>query len=369
MGILLGMGALLVLLKLEYFAGDLRNNLWAPSYLLLRGKSPYRVDVLVDGAQAVWFPQVIGLFFPIGLIEFRLVANIWLLVNFALVLLLIWWLCRKAAGPVPLRALLLTALFPPIGFIFYLGQFNLLALLLLLLTFDLLMQERFILAGFCMAVALAKPQIAFLALPGYWILSYHRGRWRGAWLFPAAILLSTALLTVPLWIGYPAWVPDFLRALTENPDWLQPTLYTAFVRWWGPTWRIVPAVISAALFLLNLRLWWRCPPQEVLPWSLALTTVATPYIWTWDFVLLLPLIFDLLNRQTVRSTRLIWGGGYLLLWFLTAWPVMGKGEEDHSFFWWMPWLILALAFLSQAAQYGRRWWRRQGGQATTPPGP
>jgi hypothetical protein len=60
---------------------DFRNNLWAPAYLLIHGKSPYRISVLFDNSNAVWFPQIIGLFFPLGLLSEHQASNLWLIIN------------------------------------------------------------------------------------------------------------------------------------------------------------------------------------------------------------------------------------------------------------------------------------------------
>jgi len=237
-----------------------------------------------------------------------------------------------------------------------LEQYTLLAVLLLLLAAHLVAAGRFAWAGLLLAPVLAKPQLAPLVLPGLWLASWRRGGWRGALALPGAAALGGALLTLPLWIGYPNWIPDFLEGFRRNPPWQQPTLFGLFQIWWGPGWAawLVPGLLALGLLGLNMWLWHRYPPREVLPWSLALTTLASPYIWTWDFVLFLPLLYRCLMRQRSRPAKVLWAVGLLLCWGLTmgliVWVTPVEGEISYHGHFWMPWLFLALVGGGQALE-------------------
>jgi hypothetical protein len=353
---------LLVLIPHQQFGGwDLRVNLWGPAYHLVQGKSPYRttslssIDPLFAQVNPVWLPPVIGVFFPIGWLDAYLASDLWLLGNALLVLFLVGRM--RGREPVSRSTFMLIplylVLFLPLLTHLVLGQLSLLAVLLLLVGTRLLTERRYIWAGLAVVLVLSKPQLAVLALPGMWAAALRGGGKRAGYLFPVAVLLGTAVTTIPLWIGYPAWVPDCVRVILENPDWFQPTLYTVIGQAWGKGWMILPALLSFALFVLNLWLWWRDPPEEVLPWSLALTTIASPYIWTWDFVLLLPLMLRCWYRQRSWTARAIWGAGLSLCFGLMTWIRMGlleTGDRRHHVYAWVPWLILGLALITQRVQ-------------------
>jgi hypothetical protein len=333
-------------------SGDFRNNLWGPAHLLVQGQSPYRVEVLFPGEQAVWFPQAIGVFFPLGWLNVGLAANLWFTGNIVLVLGLLWWHRGNRGSLGLLWALLLALLFPPLLFHFVLGQFDLLVLVLLLAATYLATTRRYLGAGLLVSLALAKPQLAVLALPGLWVAAWKQDRLRGGLLFPAGIILGGALLTLSLWVAYPAWPLDFAQALFANPDWFQPTLYTMVRLWWGEGWMVLPALLSLVILGLNLWLWWQYQAEEVLPWSLALTTIASPYMWTWDFMLFLPLLLRSLHRSRSWAGRAIWGVGLAASWGLTIWVRQVKGPSVQWHF-WMPWFFMGFALVSYVMESRR----------------
>jgi len=336
-------GAVGLMLKLDYLAWDFRNNLWGPAHLLIHGQSPYRIEALFDNSNAIWFPPAIGLFFPLAWLDLRWATNLWFLGNLLLGLTILWWSRREESAPLSLSAVILLALivFPPVLAHFILGQFGLLATFLLLTAAHFVARRRFLAAGLLLAVTLAKPQLAVLVAPGLAVACVRQGGKRGLLVYLGATILGTALLTVPLWLGYPAWMPDFLQALGRNSIWLQPTLFTMFRLAWGPVAQIVPVLFSLGLLVLTIWLWRRYPPVEAMPWTLGLTILATPYVWTWDLVLLLPLVFRSLFRQRSWVARATWGFGYALCWSVMTWIRLRTNNSDHRYF-WLPWFIFLL---------------------------
>jgi hypothetical protein len=249
--------------------------------------------------------------------------------------------------PVLLPLVVLALLFPPLFFELSFGQFDLLAVLLMLISARLLSQGRYFLAGLPLALVLGKPQLGLLALPGLAIAAYRGGRWRGLGLLVGAAAGLAALLTLPLWIGYPGWVPDFLGQVLHAPAWYHSSLFTMVELWWGPGWKLLPGIVSLALAGLALFWSWKYPLEEVLPWSLALTTVVSPYIWTWNFTLFLPLLARALYRQprpavrwaAVAAVALSWGPMLVL-----------RQVVDYGFHWhfWLPWYyLLVIAWLGR----------------------
>lgn len=352
----------LLLLPGRQFGGwDFRVNLWGPAYLLVHGGSPYRtrglgaVDPLFEKVNAIWLPPAIGVLFPLGCLDAYRASNLWLLANILLVLLIIEWVREKKPIPRPLLIVtpVLLILFPPLLSHLILGQFSLLIVLLLLLAARLLEQHRFIWAGLAVVLVLTKPQLGVLALPGLWVASFRLGGKRTGWAFAGAASLGTAVSTIPLWIASPYWVADLLQALRGNPFWYQPTLFTNLQLLWGRAGWILPGLLAVGVLLLNLWLWWRYPPEEVIPWSMALTTIASPYIWTWDFVLFLPLVLRSLFRQRTWQARAIWIGGLLLCSGLASWirlAFLAVDDQRHHVYAWIPWLLLLITFAAHAAE-------------------
>jgi len=127
---------------------DFRNNLWAPSYLMIHGQSPYNIDLLFSNSNAVWMPMIIGIFFPLGLMPLQQASNLWLVINFLALLFLIW---ISSSLRLPSRHFLFIAaitvfLFPPVITHLHLGQFSIgITILFLVVTiWNVITGNRFI---------------------------------------------------------------------------------------------------------------------------------------------------------------------------------------------------------------------------------
>jgi hypothetical protein len=95
---------------------------------------------------------------------------------------------------------------------------------------------------------------------------------------------------------------------------------------------------------VNLFLWARLPKREAAAWSLALTTLITPYVWSWDFVLLIPLLVIYLFRKLPGYAK-------ILLYFaiMSCWGVFAflkfYGYTSDELYWWVPWYLVGLILL------------------------
>jgi hypothetical protein len=344
----------------ENWGWDFRNNLWSPAYLLLQGKSPYRIDQLYD-ANSVWLPMAIGLFLPFGLLSLAIAKNIWFVLSGA-ALVVILALSIRVSKPNPLLlALCLVGLliFPPLVSHMLVGQFSLMTVLLALLAAELL--ARGYAPGWMalpVALALSKPQLAVLLLPGLLVGCYRRGGWREVAIFLAAVAGWSLLLSLPLWIGFPGWIDGFIWALTRNAAWIQPstlevlrtTLINAGVAGWETIALILWGILFALALFLTGWLWRKLPAHQAMMWTLALTILVTPYVWTWDFVLMLPLLVHTLFNHTSRIARAVWIFGFALTLGLVLQVRIASTEviSDEKF-WWIPWGLLAVVLATLAA--------------------
>jgi hypothetical protein len=322
---------------------DFRNNLWAPSYLLLQGESPYDLSNLYELGNPVWLPMAIGAFFPLGVLPLSQAAMVWRLASLGVIVGIVWIVSeqqRPSLLPFAL-GLLAMALYPRTIAHLQLGQFSLLAVLLYLLSLKLVQQRRIGWAALPVALALAKPQLGILAVMGLIILVYRRDKMRGLGRFFLAVGGWCLLLVLPLVLLYPGWLPDFLLALGRNPAWLQPSLFSVLPNWLGWWGWLIWGVLLLVMVGINGRIWWRRPGLVAMCWSLALTPLVSPYIWSWDFVLLLPLFVWGIFHWRRRATRGLLLVIYLVNWALMLWIILGTDGSDHRF-WWGSWLLVAV---------------------------
>lgn len=354
----------------ELSAWDFRNNLWGPAHLLVNGQSPYDIAQLFTGSNAVWMPTVIGAAFPLGWLPEPTATSLWAVLNLtayiALIALTLWlaadgdWLHHRPA-PVWLAAALIgTLLFPPFVSLMVLGQVGVMVALLLMLA-AVLIRSRLWLSALFLVLAAAKPQLLVLAGPGLVAAAWRDHGWLGAaWLIRWGLLWS-ALLTLPLWIAHPGWLVDFRAALASNPGWGQPSTLTALRLALGTApGVIVWSGVSLLVMVFVLRGWLQGggAAQEdavTMLWSLALTPLVTPYVWTWDFVLMVPALVWTLFRVPARSGRWLLVGGYVVAWLLTVYIRVTTDNSDLRF-WWLSWLLVALIAASWLLA---RWLERQ----------
>ncbi len=264
---------------------DFRNNLWTPAYLLQNGQSPYRVDLLFEQGRALWMPMAIGFFFPLGLLSLQQTTGVWLVSSVVGLLLLIWLSSGQRRPPIPALALMAFAIFtfPPVATHLVLGQFTIAICTIFVIVVYFREKLPLFVQAFLMAVALSNPQLAVLVLPGFLVFQLGHGSLRRTMQFVALLLLSILLLTVPLFLGYPRWFPDFLAALRQNPAWAHASSLTVLSLWSEESGTAIWVLLFLTLFAGNLWIWLKVPVELAVLISMGLTPLVTPYVWSWDF--------------------------------------------------------------------------------------
>lgn len=332
---------------------DFRNNLWGPAYLITQHQSPYKVDQLFDLGNAVWMPMAIGLFFPLGFLSLQQASNLWFVFNL-IWLLLIVWISSETRHPkifLVAMAVLLFLIFPPSVTHLWSGQITiLLSLLFLIIGIWGDEMPAFLLAGL-MALSLSKPQLAVLVIPGYLI---YRIKKYGIQKTIRLILYLVAwilILTIPLFLAYPRWFPDFLFALNQNPSWAHPSSLRFLTNTIPDFSQAIWTVFAISLFIVNVWLWITMPARIAVFWSLALTVLVTPYVWTWDFVMLLPLFIYSLFQAKEKLSFGILITGYIICWLLIT-NMKSRGLVNESLFWWIPWVLMSFIIFSKLVKHG-----------------
>lgn len=195
----------------KFTSWDFRNNLWAPAYLLIHGKSPYHISVLFDNSNAIWFPQIIGALFPLGLLSQYQASNLWLIINVFTVMCLAIFLMRR---PEQKKTTFLiygfvffgVFLFPPSVTLFTLGQVDFLLIAAILTGTYMIEKHNTVVAALCFVIALTKPQICFLVIPSTFLALMLTGRWKYSLKIAAWIVIFMYALTIPLWVADSNWV-------------------------------------------------------------------------------------------------------------------------------------------------------------------
>jgi hypothetical protein len=341
--LLAGLGGVWFIETNEFTSWDLRHNLWAPCYLLVHGMNPYGGGAPSQVVGAVWFPMSIGAFLPIGWHSERQVANVWLLGNTAILVMLTWQIA-SAERPSPIRfglCLIMVFLFPPVLSHLVLGQFAILAAVMLLLATWLINGGRVLPSGLLIALSLTKPQLAVLAIPGFLIAAIRVGGIGVFLKLVGAITLSVILLTLPLFMVYPSWIFDFLDIVAQTPQWLQPSPFVLLQLEGGISGLVLWFTLATGMFVVNALIWIKLPATRAILWSLALTPLASPYVWSWDLVLLLPLFIHVFYQLKTKLASAAFGLGYLACWGQIVRVRLTTDNSDERF-WWVPLAMLTI---------------------------
>ncbi len=318
---------------------DFYNELWAPAYLLVHGQSPYDTAGLDAVLPAAWFPMAIGFFFPLGWLSEGFALRVWYIFNIVEICLVVYLVQGKDRNLYNTAAIALICFFFPLTLNhFNYGQFSITSALCWILAIYFWSRDRFWISALFIALALSKLHLGSLAMLG---LSYHeylQGRLRAMLSLWARIFVMCLLLCIPLFVAYPNWIPDAIVSMGSNLPWSFPSLYILFERLFDVWGRSLWGLTTLTVIMANFWLWKRLPMKNALYWSLALAPLVTPYVGSWDFVVLLPLlIYTYVNVNWGRKVFL-WAS-YCIAWVLMARIQMLEESHNH-YFWWVPlWFI------------------------------
>lgn len=345
--VLAALGMLWVMGSLIAPSKDFYNELWGPAYLLLHGKSPYDTTRLNADLPAGWFPMVIGFFFPLGLLPEKLASQIWLVLNVLALCGMIYLISQAHRSPLTITALFLFCFFfPPVLQHFVLGQVSIVVTLSLLLAAVFIEQNQFWPAALAIALSFSKPHLALLPVIGLAVFTYRRGGMFSVVSLAGKVLAMVVLLCLPLFVAYPNWIPDALASIARLPAWPFPSFFILYKRYF-PGWEwIFWGLTLALLFRLAWRMWKNASARSVVYWGMALSPLASPYIGSWDFVVLLPLWLSVFVSADIK-TRAFLTFSYLLAWGGMLFIQQQPGMHNH-FFWWVPlWFVGTIVWVSK----------------------
>jgi len=317
---------------------DFHTELWAPAWLLVHGRSPYATEVLDAPLPAVWLPMAIGVFAPLGWLREEAATQVWFLLSVAAVGGIVFLALHDAPSPfVVIAAALIAYLFPPTLNHFVLGQFSILAALCLVLAARFVKEGREWPAALLLALGSAKPQLALLPALGLVFYISQQTSAKAAAKFAGKTLLAALLLSLPVFLVSPGWLGDYLAGWRRNPAWQHPSAF-ALLGGGQDFWSyLISGALAAAGIVICLALWRKLTPERAMYWTLALTVLLSPYIWSWDFVLLLPLLLHTFGGADLKGKLL------LLTAYVMAWAGMAfiqlAARGENQLFWWVPWWL------------------------------
>ena len=325
---------------------DFYNNLWAPVYLLVHGRSPYVTAALDPALPAIWFPMAIGVFFPLGYFSEEWATSLWFLFNVALLLGVIYLSTRSTKSIyVTSLAAFFTYLFPSVLNHFALGQFSITSVMCILLASFFADKQYDWPAAFFLTLALSKPQLGILAVFGFGFFYFQKRGSIGLLRFGIQCLFVAVLMCLPLFIAYPAWIQDCIESISSNSNWFQPSLFSVLTVAFGSIGYLIWGVIAIAVFIFYYKISKIFTLRITIIWGLALTTLISPYLWSWDFVLLLPLwihTFSFVNWP--RKAILIIS--HLILWWAVSF-LQQSGNAVNQILWWIPlWILFPIVLVT-----------------------
>jgi len=327
---------------------DFENNLWRPAFLVLHGMSPYNTLVQFEGLKPVWFPIIIGLFFPLGALPLQIASNIWFLFLLATLFSIIVVSARHFGAPSIFVALMAIGLgiFPSTATHFSLGQVSLVVSVILFVVSVYHQKMNPGLIGFLLAISLVKPQLIVLFFPVLITVLYRDGGVRKVIKVLSFTVFWFFISTIPLFILSPGWIRDFIQNLLDNPGWAYPTFYTIF-RTILPS-DTLPMILAVFLLFIGIGITitisYRLEKKEGLLWSMALTPVFSPVVWSWDFVLIYPLLlFLVFNRKNLRTSNIVLIGFFICLFAYITMVQLGYVNDRFGF--WVPIFLCAVMFV------------------------
>jgi hypothetical protein len=241
-------------------------------------------------------------------------------------------------------ALALVCFFFPLTFNHInLGQFSITVTLCWVFAVFFWEKDRQWISALFIALALSKPHLGFLAMLGLSYRDYLNGGLRAMILSWIWILIMCLVLCVPLFVAYPNWIPDAIVSMRSNPPWSYPSLYILFERYFGAWGHVLWGGTTLIAVSANFWLWKKLPLKSAIYWSLALAPLVTPYVGSWDFVVLFPLLILTYINVNWKRKIFIWVM-YGVAWYWMARVQMQAVSHNH-YFWWVPLWFVGIAAL------------------------
>ncbi len=349
---------------------------WASGRVALLGGNPYDPAALkhwqtVAGRSAyevgaptiVWNPPwLLPFLIPFGALPYAWARVAWFSLQLVLIVVSSDRLWRLYGGKPDSRVLAwaLALAFPPTLIVLGVGQLGPLLMAAVVGFLVAETRERWLVAGACVVLLAAKPQLFHLLFTAMalWIVTERRF---------SVVLGGTVALTVTLGLSLAAdsdVIAQYVTAVTTYPpvEWATPTLGGWLRLAFGVQYfwlQFLPAVLGNVWLCWY---WWRHRRSwtwaEEMPFILAMALVTAPYLWSYDLVLLVMPAIQVASRRlpasrgrSLRASK--WAISYVALVLMMA--VQSQlVQNDFWSLWFAPvfilWYVLARPKASITAQ-------------------
>jgi len=246
-------------------------------------------------------PQLSMVFSPLARLPYRTALDVWMACSLGIYIacgLAVWSTCARLRDNRAATTLLLLgnpALYYLLGF----GQISAVALLCVTLAFFALRANRPFLGGLAIGSLAYKPTLA-LVFAIVWIgASMKRGRSEERWLVAGVFAAAAAQFVAAAMFWGPAMIADYLRAQTVLVPDMRDQFYVHHLHSWRSFFEILglPGAVAIPLYIVfaavsvavALRAWLSGAPTAVrFAILLIATVVASPHIYVYDLVILMP---------------------------------------------------------------------------------
>ena len=277
--------------------GDFYNNCWGPGYLLLHHQSPYNIKQLFEFTNALWMPQFVGAFYWLGAFTKTIAARVWVFINFCSLLYIFFYFVEKKPSPIILGLIIFVlCLFPPLSTYMLFGQCGLICIAALLIS----TKSKPFFTPLFLLIGLGKPQLGFIFVIGFCIhILIHRKQDILALL--SGTVFWIVILLAPFWLFFPKWIPDFLNNIQTNAAWDQPVLHNVINKTLGFSglYSWIPLLIIG--LGISIYSWVKFENKSAIIITFTTTSLASIYLWSWDFVLLFPLIIYMFTQLRLNK--------------------------------------------------------------------
>ncbi|MCB0309950.1 MAG: DUF2029 domain-containing protein [Bdellovibrionales bacterium] len=323
---------------------------WIASKIFVEAKNPYDLELSQNFHEKytsnfpephlVWSPPwSLSILAPLSFLSFKLAAMVWLALNLLALSLSSYLLLRKLIGQTRLnrRQVLLLPLailaFEPAILCIDWGQQALL-LLGVWCVFIRLRREsgpasQFI-AGLLLSMTIIKPHLFYLV---YFVLIFD-------WISSKNLIQASGFCSgVVSWAVIPLLINGEIYSLyfsNQLPTFFFQPSIASWLQYLAPNivaLRFLPALIT--IFYASFYLTKRTTASDLNYLILPLSILSTPYVWLYDFSMLLPIYLLIMTRgsKAVIAAALL---ASLIVWI---------GPENMGYYLWYPILLFTLARL------------------------
>jgi hypothetical protein len=329
---------------------------WAAGRLNLIGGNPYAADQLLSMQRAAdrktefqpmfYPPWTLALTMPLALFSYPISRLLWFILCSAMILIAINWTWTLFGEPTQRRwpAWIITFTFFPTIIVLRMGQIGPVLLLGVAGFLHFEHKKRYLLAGAFVALLAIKPHVLYLICISILVWSIGRRRWKI--LGGGFIVLLSGTLTAMMF--NPRVITQYLSATLAADSLLvfaTPTfgsllrLLLGFERTWLAFVPMLLGIFWLGLYGLRYRADWLWAKR--MPLLLLVSVFTAPYCWSFDQVVLIPVVLQAMIEVLATNRVCIVSGAIFsyLMFNIAAFALNGR-VSDFWQFWLAPVLLI-----------------------------